>query len=83
MNTVWSIWAVSFVLAIARGHERAITLAGLPWWHWTVTAFMLAIAGKHESISILATLPRWHRAMGAAAAVAFFAGYLGRLIGHQ
>jgi hypothetical protein len=53
------------------------------WAIWTVTAFMLAIAGKHESISILATLPRWHRAMGAAAAVAFFAGYLGRLIGHQ
>jgi hypothetical protein len=56
MNMVWSIWAVAFVLAIARGHERTITLAGLPWWH---------------------------RILGGIAAVAFCAGYLGRLIGHQ
>jgi hypothetical protein len=48
MNTVWSIWAVSFVLAIARGHERAITLAGLPWWH-RILGIVAAVAfyGEH------------------------------------
>jgi hypothetical protein len=52
MNTVWSIWAVSFVLAIARGHERAITLAGLPWWH-RILGIVAAVAFYGEHLGLL------------------------------
>jgi len=52
------------------------------WPLWGI-ALLFALAGRNESASILAALPWWHRAMGAAAAVAFFTGYLWRLIGYQ
>jgi hypothetical protein len=50
-------------------------------WPIWVIALVFALAGRNESASILAALPWWHRAIGAAAAVAFLAGYLERLIG--
>jgi hypothetical protein len=51
-------------------------------WPIWVIALVFALAGRNESANILAALPWWHRAMGSIAAVAFYARYLWRLIGH-
>jgi hypothetical protein len=48
-------------------------------WPLWVIALVFAIAGRNESASILAGLPWWHRAIGAAAAVAFYGAHLGLL----
>jgi hypothetical protein len=68
--------------ALARSEGTRMSAMHTLWPLWGI-ALLFALAGRNESASILAALPWWHRAMGATAAVAFFTGYLWRLIGHQ
>ena len=48
MNMLWATWAIGLVAAIARKHEAAIILSGLPWWHRVLgTAAAVAFYGGH------------------------------------
>jgi hypothetical protein len=31
--TLWPIWVIALLFAVAGKHESASILAGLPWWH--------------------------------------------------
>jgi hypothetical protein len=48
MNMLWATWTIGLVAAIARKHEAAIILSGLPWWHRVLgTAAAVAFYGAH------------------------------------
>jgi hypothetical protein len=48
METLWPLWAIAGLLAIACRRETIIILSGLPWWHRILgTAAAVAFYGAH------------------------------------
>jgi hypothetical protein len=48
LHTLWPIWIIAFVLAVAGKHESVSILSGLPWWHRVIgTAAAMMFYGAH------------------------------------
>jgi hypothetical protein len=46
METMWPLWAIAGLLAIACRRETIIALSGLPWWQRVLATVAAVVGGR-------------------------------------